>query len=147
MSGCTGGTGVGHMAIGPSPPHPGIETVTSIPATWHPSHLRSKSANWLTLLTYTDIPISFPKVKWSEVAQLCPTLCDPMNWGLPGSSVHGIFLARILEWVSISFSRGSSQPRDRTWVSHIVGRCFTIWATNLQSRTQLSNLHFHFQLS
>ena len=46
--------------------------------------------------------------------QLCPTLCDPMDCGPPGSSVHGIFQARILEWVAISFSRGSSHPRDRT---------------------------------
>ena len=69
------------------------------------------------------------EVKWSEVAQSCPTLCYPMDCSLPGSSVHGIFQARILEWVAISFSRGSSRPRDRTRVSHIVGRCFTIWAT------------------
>ena len=47
----------------------------------------------------------------------------------PGSSVHGIFQARILEWVAIPFSRGSSQPRDRTQVSHIAGRFFTVWAT------------------
>ena len=46
------------------------------------------------------------------VAQLCPTHCDPMDWGLPGSSIHGIFQARILEWIAIPFSRGSSQPRD-----------------------------------
>ena len=44
----------------------------------------------------------------SEVAQLCPTLCNPMVWSLPGSSVHGIVQARTLEWVAISFSRGSS---------------------------------------
>ena len=48
------------------------------------------------------------------VAQSCPTLCDPMDCCLPGSSVHGILPARILEWVAIPFSRGSSQPRDRT---------------------------------
>ena len=48
----------------------------------------------------------------TEVAQLCLTLCDPMDCSLPGSSIHGIFQARILEWVAISFSRGSSQPRD-----------------------------------
>ena len=47
----------------------------------------------------------------SEVAQSCPTLCDPVDCSLPGSSVHGIFQARVLEWVDISFSRGSSQPR------------------------------------
>ena len=66
---------------------------------------------------------------WSEVAQLCPALCDPMNCSLPGSFVREIFQARVLEWVAISFSRGCSQPRDWTWVSRIAGRCFTIWAT------------------
>ena len=51
-----------------------------------------------------------------EVAQSCPTLCNPMVCSLPGSSVHGIFQARVLEWVAISFSRGSSPPRNQTWV-------------------------------
>ena len=55
------------------------------------------------------------------VTQSCLTLCDPTDCNPPGSSVHGIFQARILEWVAISFSRGSSWPRDRTWVSHIAG--------------------------
>ena len=63
------------------------------------------------------------------VAQLCPTLCDPMDCSLPGSSVHGILQVRILEWVAMPFSRRSYQPRDRTQVSHIVGRYFTIWTT------------------
>ena len=67
---------------------------------------------------------------WSEVCQSFPTLCDPMDCSLPGFSVHGIFQARVLEWVAISFSRGSSQLRDRTWVSSIVGRCFTLWANS-----------------
>ena len=62
----------------------------------------------------------------SEVAQSCPTLCDPMDCTLPGSSIHGIFQARILEWVAISFSRGCSRPRDQTQVSCIVGRHFTV---------------------
>ena len=53
-------------------------------------------------------------------------LCDPMDCSLPGSSVHGIFQARVLEWVAISFSKGSSQPRARTRVSRIVDRCFTV---------------------
>ena len=65
----------------------------------------------------------------SEVAQLCPTLCDPMGCSLPGSSVHGIFQAIVLEWIAISISRGSSQPRDRTRVSCIIDRRFTVWAT------------------
>ena len=68
------------------------------------------------------------EVKWSEVAQSCPTLCDPTDCSLPGSSLHGILQARVLEWVATSFSRGSSLPRDRTWVSSIPGRCFNLWA-------------------
>ena len=60
------------------------------------------------------------------VAQLCPTLCDPVDYSSPDSSVHGILQARILEWVAIPFSRGSSQLRDGTWVSLIAGRLFTV---------------------
>ena len=68
--------------------------------------------------------------KESEVAQSCPTLCNPWTvCSLPGSSVHGIFQARVLEWVAISFSRGSSRPKDWTLVSRIAGLRFTIWAT------------------
>ena len=68
----------------------------------------------------------------SEVKLLSPSrLCDPMGCSPPGSSVHGIFQARILEWVAISFSRGSSRPRDQTWLSCIASRCFTSWATSL----------------
>ena len=63
------------------------------------------------------------------VSQLCPTLCDPIDCSLPGSSIHGIFQARILERVAIPFFRGSFQPRDLTQVSCIAGRFFTIWAT------------------
>ena len=65
----------------------------------------------------------------STVVQLCLTLCDPMDYNLPGSSICRIFQARTLEWVAISFSRRSSQPRGWTWVSCIAGRFFTIWAT------------------
>ena len=63
------------------------------------------------------------------VAQSCPTLCDPMDCSLSGSSVYGIFQARVLEWIAISFSRGSSCPRNQTQVSRIAGRCFTNRAT------------------
>ena len=63
------------------------------------------------------------------VTQSCPTLCDPKDCSLPDSSSHGIFQARILEWVAISLSSRSSQPRDWTRVSRIAGRCFTIYAT------------------
>ena len=55
--------------------------------------------------------------------------CNPMDCILPESSVHGISQARILEWVASSFSRGSSWCRDRTWVSPIAGRFFTLWST------------------
>ena len=58
------------------------------------------------------------------VAQSCLTLCDPMGYSPPGSSVHGILQARMLEWVAIPFSRESSQPRDRTWGSCTEGRFF-----------------------
>ena len=75
----------------------------------------------------------FSSQKWSEVTQLCLTLCDPMDCSLPGSSVHGIPQARILEWVAISFSRWPSQPRDWTQVSRIVGRRFIVWATKIAS--------------
>ena len=61
----------------------------------------------------------------SEVSQSCLTLCNPMHCS-PLGSVHGIFQARTVEWVAISFFRGSSQPKDQTQVSHIAGRCFTI---------------------
>ena len=66
---------------------------------------------------------------WNEVAQSFPTLCDPMDCSLPGSSVHGMFQARTLEWVAIAFSNPNLQPRDWIQVSHIVGRRSTSWAT------------------
>ena len=64
-----------------------------------------------------------------KVTQLCPTLCNLMDCSPPGSSVHWILQARILEWVAIPFSRGPSQPWDWTQISRITGRFFTIWAT------------------
>ena len=66
------------------------------------------------------------KGKESEVTQSCLILFDPMDCSLPGSSVPGIFQAIVLEWIAISFSRGSSRPRDRTQVSYIVDSRFTI---------------------
>ena len=79
---------------------------------------------------WTTIRKNYKEILWTwEVAQSCPTLCDPMDCSLPGSSDHGIFQARVLEWVAIFFSRGSSQPRYRTRVSSSTGRRFTVWAT------------------
>ena len=72
-----------------------------------------------------------------RVAQSCLTLCNPMDCSPPCSCVHGILQARILKWVAISLSRGSSQPRGQNRVSYIAGRFFTIWAT----REALGNLH------
>jgi len=65
------------------------------------------------------------KVK-TVIAQSCLTPCGPMDWSPPGFSVHGISQAKILEWVAIPFSRGSSQPRDRAQVSCIAGGFFAI---------------------
>ena len=63
------------------------------------------------------------------VFQLCPTLCNPMDCSWPGSSVHRILWARIMEWVGILFSRGFSLPSDRTLVSHTAGRFFSVCVT------------------
>ena len=63
------------------------------------------------------------------VAQSCLMLWSPMDCNLPDSSVHGTLQARILEWLVISFSTGSSQPRDRIQGSHVAGRSFTVWTT------------------
>ena len=88
---------------------------------YHLSHLGS------------SVYVNIYNYKWfeseSEGAQSYPTLWDLMDCSLPGSSVRGVFQARVLEWFAISFSRGSSHPRDRTQVSRIVGRRFTVWAT------------------
>ena len=115
---------------------------------------------------YNSVPMSIPSsqfiptpLMWCEVTQLCPTLGDHVDCSLPGSSVHGILQARILEWVAISFSRRSSQPRDWTQVSCIVDRRFTVWATrkvplvtiNLFSSTSVTihlfckSIHFYFK--
>ena len=80
------------------------------------------------LLSHQGSPSGILKVKLL-VAQSYPTLCNPMDCNLPGSSLHGILQASILEWVVISFSRGSSWPRGRTQISCIAGRFFTIWET------------------
>ena len=67
-----------------------------------------------------------------KVAQLCPTLCDPMDY-----TVQGILQARILEWIAFPFSRGFSQPRDQPQVSGIAGEFFTSWTT----REAALNIH------
>ena len=72
--------------------------------------------------------------------QLCLTLCDPMDCIPPDSSVHGILQARILEWVAMPFSRGSSWSRNGTWVSCIADRFFTLWATRASDLANCKHL-------
>ena len=62
----------------------------------------------------------------AKLPQLCLTLCNPLDCSLPGTSVHGILQARVLEWVAMPSSKGSSQPRDQAQISHIAGRFFTV---------------------
>ena len=71
-----------------------------------------------------------------EVAQSCPTLCDPIDCSPPGSSVHGTLQARILEWVAMPSCRGFSRSRDGTPVSCIAGRFFTLGATRLPNNLE-----------
>ena len=99
---------------------------------WHRSTVNFDT--WLPRLPWASVPQGQPEEEkyWrsaqealkGKVAQLCLTLCDPVDY-----TVHGILQARILEWVAFPFSRGSSQHRDRTQVSHSAGRFFTSWAT------------------
>ena len=72
----------------------------------------------------------------NEVAQSCPTLCDPVDCSPPGSSAHGILQARLLEWVAISFSRGSSWPRN--WIQVSRGRRFNLWATREAQESEVA---------
>ena len=85
-----------------------------------------RGAWWVTVHGVTELNKTESE---SEVAQLCPTVCDPMDCSLPGSSVQGILQARILERVAMPSSRGSSQPRDQSQVSYIEGGFFTTQAT------------------
>ena len=100
---------------------------------------------WINWFIKTTLFYSYNESE-SEVSQLCPTLWDITNCNLPGSSIHGTFQARVLVWVVISFSRGSSQPRDRTWVSCVAGRCFTIWVTR-GARVIINTLKLSFSAS
>ena len=89
----------------------------------------------------TCLPFLFATVKGKMlVTQSCPTLCHSLDCSLPGSSVHGILQARILEWVAMPFSRGSSRPRNWTQVSCTVGRFLTIWDTRETLTTVMRRL-------
>ena len=94
--------------------------------------MTQESLNLTTALSAASEPklfIFLIQILTLLVAQSYPTLCDPMDCSQPGSSVQGIFQARILEGFAISFSRGSSWRRDWTWVSCTAGRFFTYWVT------------------
>ena len=91
--------------------------------TW--SRLKARSACWGTEFVHHSTIFLFALAHVVYLLQSCLTLCDTMDCSPPGSSVHGIFQARRLEWVAISFSRGSFGPRDGTCVSCLAGRFFT----------------------
>ena len=75
--------------------------------------------------------VAIPFSRKSEIAQLCLTVCDLLDCSLPGSSVHGIFQAGVRSGLPFPSPGESSRPTDRTRVSHIAGRCFTVWATSV----------------
>ena len=95
----------------------------------------SPSYKWNLEINSPGTQYNQVKTKWSSWL----TLCNPMNCSLPGSSVYGILQTRILEWVVIPFSMGSSQPRDWIQISCTAGRFFTIWATNRQVNEMIIN--------
>ena len=86
------------------------------------------SYNWHLFQVY-NIMVQYLYESSESVSHWRLTLCNPMDCSPPGSSVHGILQARILEWVAIPFSRASSQPRNQTEVSCIADRFLTSWAT------------------
>ena len=113
----------------------------------------SRDWTWVSRVSCIGRQILYHWATWEApirqvlVTELCPTLCNPMDCSPPGSSVHGILQARILEWVAISFSRGSSQPRNRTQVSCFTDRFFTLWATReapIKQGLALKELTKHF---
>ena len=106
----------------------GISNVTwmNLPTKWKQTHRHREDLRLPREKGWERWMVGVSRCK---VTQSCQTLCDPVDCSLPGSSVREIFQARVLEWVAISFSRGSSWLRDWTRISCIADRCFTIWAT------------------
>ena len=101
------------------------QLVSTVLVLGHGGHSRTNC--WLTKWI---LPLQRTERKWKCWSLSCVQLFyDPIDWSQPGSSVHGISQERILEWVAIPLSRRSSWPRDRTLVSCIAGRFFTIWST------------------
>ena len=103
------------------------------------THTHTRMYIYMCIYIYIYIFFKWAIESESEVAQSCPILCDPIHCSLSGCSVHGIFQAIVLGWISISFSRGSSQPRARIRVSCIVDRRFSVWATREVHQPQKKN--------
>ena len=111
--------------------HPAISSsvvpFSSCPQSLPASVFSNESALHMRWPKYWSFSFNINKMFWWVkvlVAQSCPPLCDPMDCSLPGFSIYGILQLRILEWIVISFSRRSSQPRGQACVSRIAGRFF-----------------------
>ena len=127
---------------------------------WHPeprSHLHTRGGgegvSGSPLSTPHFFPITEVTGQHRKVKVWVSVVSDPIGCSPPGSSVHGILQARILEWVAVPFSRGSSEPRDGTQVSRTAGELFTIWPTrvllkkrNAQVRNKTHNRGFHHSI-
>ena len=105
-----------------------------------PEPLVRRKKPGLIVLSSSSILWLCKNMHWQSISEsvshsVGPTLCDPMDY-----RVHGILQARILEWVAVPFSRGFSQPRDRTQVSYIAGGFFTSWATGKPKNTGVGSL-------
>ena len=119
-------------------PVPAFPLLKTTSPRWHlPEHDSSQLllfclwiyADTVPLLKMPFLALFLKHLKVKVKLLSCPTFCHPVDCNWPGSSIHGIFQARILEWVAIFFSRGSSWHRDWTQVSRIAGKLFTLWAT------------------
>ena len=114
-----------HLQVSPRA-EPTRNTLHNNLETLVPPHFQPKVAQEFVMTAQGNLSIRIKVTQKKESESEVMSDCDPMDCSPPGSSIHGILQARTLEWVAISFSRGSSQPRDRTQVSRVIGRCFTI---------------------
>ena len=113
--------------------------------TWDPHILKFSAFVLVCLVWECRLFLTFLSPSSSSCRSVVSDSLQPVDCSPSGSSIHGILQARILEGVAISFSRGSSWPRDRTQVSHIAGRCFNLWATR-EAPFLLSLYNFSFKI-
>ena len=116
-----------------------LSRVRLLATPWTAAHQALPSMRFSRQEYWSGVPLPSPytcnsynivyQLRYCLVAKLYPTLCNPMDCSLPGSSVHGISQARILEWFAVFFSRGSSWPRDQTQVSCIDRQIIYHWVT------------------